>query len=58
MHECLLTEEEGWYADYAPAAFLLSPTTSARRDLPIEPYTSDGAHKLTREELAELLENV
>ena len=55
MHECLLTDEEGWYALPCPGYFDLSPTTCPRKPMHIEAYTSDIAPELTREELAELL---
>lgn len=58
MHECLLTEEEGWYAIHNEHAFLLFPTTARRKEHPKLPYTSDMARELSREELMRLLANV
>lgn len=55
MHECLLTYEEGPYALENNNAFVLYPTTNNKKFSHKPPYTSDVAHELTREELAELL---
>lgn len=57
MHETLLTLEELEYATMALDDFLLGPTTGMKvQDMrPTEPYSSDIARALTKEELDELL---
>lgn len=57
MHEELLTSEEGWYAVHDSKYFVLSPTTTKRKDVPKPAYVSNTARELTREELQELLKN-
>ena len=54
-HETLLTEEEGWYSLPGINSYVLTPTTFTRSLVYNEPYTSDTAHQLTREELMALL---
>lgn len=56
MHETLLTEEEGWYAEKGGNSFLLPPTTYPRTDFHLPPYSSDIAEEMTREELMQLLQ--
>jgi UDP-N-acetylglucosamine 4,6-dehydratase len=58
MHETLLTLEELEYARDCGNYFLLGPTTglkTATELRPREPYSSDIARELTKEELMELL---
>jgi FlaA1/EpsC-like NDP-sugar epimerase len=58
MHETLLTLEELEYARDCGEYFLLGPTTglkTATELRPREPYSSDIARELTKEELMELL---
>jgi UDP-N-acetylglucosamine 4,6-dehydratase len=65
MHEELLTVEEGWYASQdqehgefrmcKDGYFVLKPTTSERYITPIEPYSSDVADELSKDELLSLL---
>lgn len=58
IHETLLTMEEGWYALAEGKFFLLYPTTHKKFGCAKEPYTSQYADELTRDELAEMLANV
>jgi len=65
MHETLLTVEEGWYAAQdqehgefrmcADGYFILKPTTSERYLNALEPYSSDVADEMTKDELLSLL---
>lgn len=56
MHETLLTCEEGWYVyTCEDDHFELFPSTTHRREYACEPYSSDMAPELTREELTALL---
>ena len=55
IHECLLTEEEGWYVMDNLSYFLLRPNVTQRNKVPSLAYTSDMAEELTREELDALL---
>lgn len=57
IHEELLTIEETEYATESQDFFFLRPTTSPKVDVPCKPYSSDMAPELTREQLAELLED-
>jgi len=57
IHECLLTSEESWFALSEGKFFLLYPTTHKKFGASKQPYTSDVAPELTREELEELLKN-
>lgn len=57
IHETLLTLEEGWYALGESRFYLLYPTTHKKFGATKEPYTSQYAEELTRDELAELLKN-
>ncbi len=58
IHETLLTLEESWYALEEGKFYLLYPTTHKKFGASKQPYTSDCAPELTREELVELLANV
>lgn len=58
IHETLLTQEEGWYALTEGKFFLLYPTTHKKFGAAKEPYTSQYAPELTRDELTEMLANV
>lgn len=60
IHETLLTIEEREYAVNMGDHFILHPTTSGLHNpyhLVDQPYTSDTAEELTKEELMKLLEN-
>jgi nucleoside-diphosphate-sugar epimerase len=57
IHETLLTLEESPFALDMGTYYLLYPTTHKRFSAVISPYSSNVALELTREELAELLEN-
>lgn len=58
IHETLLTTEECEYAIETSEYFVLRPTTSGMVEAPIsEPYASNTAPELTRDELMDLLRN-
>jgi len=61
LHETLLTCEETdfveYYQGHGEPFYVLHPTTEERLGGKFEPYTSDTAHQLTREELEVLLKN-
>lgn len=59
LHETLLTQDECRHAFAYEDHFVLTPTTSGEMPyhLTVNPYTSEIAPKLTRDELLELLEN-